>query len=116
MIVRHRSALILGCSLLGALLPLGASAAAPASAAFANVIPAPASVTARPGSFTLTEQTLIFVRGGRRADRIAAYFGDLLRTSHGMKLKVRHAADAAPPAPGVVFRLDPAAPGSQAGS
>jgi hexosaminidase len=116
MTVRHACALFFACALPGALLPVGTSAAAPAAAAFANVIPAPASVTTRPGSFTFNEKTRILVRGGQRAERTAAYFADLLRMSHGVKLKVRHAADAAPGAAGVVFRLDPGALGGQAGS
>src|ERR1700674_5200543 len=88
------------------------SVAAPA----ANVIPAPASVVARPGSFTLRGGTQIFIAPGQKAARVGAYFAQLLRASHGLALRVKQNAGATPGEHGVVFRLDPAAPGTQAGS
>ena len=96
-----------------------AAAAAQAQAVAApdaNVIPAPSSLVARSGSFTLEAGTRIFVAPGREAAGVGTYFAQLLRASHGLALKVTHNAAATPGAHGVVFRLDPAAPGSQAGS
>jgi hexosaminidase len=82
----------------------------------ANVIPAPASVVTRPGSYTLEDGTQISVAPGQETARIGAYFAQLLRASHGLALKVRPNAAGTPAAQGVVFRLDPAAPGTEAGS
>ncbi|HEY8052927.1 MAG TPA: beta-N-acetylhexosaminidase, partial [Steroidobacteraceae bacterium] len=83
----------------------------------ANVIPAPATVTGRAGGFVLNAGTPIFVgAGGGEALRTARYFADLLARSHGLALKVTPRTVASGPARGIKFRLDPAVPGSQAGS
>jgi hexosaminidase len=84
--------------------------AAVAVAPDANVIPAPANVAPRAGRFTLTGGTQVLVPQGREAARVAVYFADLLRTSHGMRLRVMPFTAAGSRAPGIVFRLDPQAP------
>jgi hexosaminidase len=105
------------------LLTAGAQAqtvAAPAAAVVAvpdaDVIPAPANVAPRAGRFTLTGRTQILVPAGVEAARVGGYFADLLRTSHGMALKVRPFTAARSRPPGIVFRLDPEAPGTAAES
>jgi hexosaminidase len=85
----------------------------------ASVIPRPASVSDREGHFTVHNGTVIFTTGDTESRRIAAYFAELLRTSHGMTLPVRVLEKGAPPAAeahGIVLRLDPQAPGASAGS
>ena len=97
-------------------LGLFASAGHAAEAPYANVIPAPANLTARAGSFTLTGDTPIRVGHGEKSARVARYFAELLRQSHGLALMVQQPAAAGEAAQGIEFRLDPSAPGSQAGS
>jgi hexosaminidase len=85
----------------------------------ASVIPRPASVSYREGHFAVRDGTVIFTTGDTESRRIAAYFAELLRTSHGMTLPVRvheKGAPAAAEAHGIVLRLDPQAPGTSAGS
>jgi hexosaminidase len=91
----------------------GSSGSAPSVA----VIPAPASVTPRAGSFVVRAGTPIYTPGDRQSVRIAAYLAGLLHTSHAMRLAVRRlpgagstaerAAAQPPPAHSIVLRLDP---------
>jgi len=83
----------------------GDAAAAPA------VIPAPAGVEPRAGTFTLGQGTQIRV-AGRAEAWVAAYFAALVRRSHALTLPVRVRQSADSPARAIVFRLDPAAPGT----
>src|SRR5689334_15635499 len=62
-----------------AALPGGASADV-------SVIPRPASVSSRPGHFLLRTDTEVYATADAQAQRIATYFTELLRTSHGMAL------------------------------
>ncbi len=105
----------LGFMTAGAVAPAAATPAV-AAAPYASVIPAPANVAPRAGRFTLTGGTQILVPAGREAAHIGAYFADLLRSSHGMTLRVRPFTAVRARAPGIVFRLDPAAAAAVAGS
>ncbi|HEY6823174.1 MAG TPA: family 20 glycosylhydrolase [Steroidobacteraceae bacterium] len=101
-----------------AVIGAAALAAAPgASAAEVGVIPLPASITSRPGYFVLRGGTEVYAGADARSQRTAAYFTELLRTSHGIGLKVHTLPQADVPAAGVaahaiLFRLDPQAPGT----
>jgi hexosaminidase len=100
-----------------ACLSAGVTPAAPLSAAvppatwqIAGVIPAPASVTARADGFVLRDGARISVSQDPEAARIAAYFAQLLRASHGIALRVQARGGARLAAAAIVFRLDGAAP------
>ena len=54
-----------------------------------DVIPRPAHVEFRNGSFALDADTRISFRGDRAAGRVARYFADLLHTSSGLRLTPR---------------------------
>src|SRR5882757_5872375 len=58
-------------------------AAVPASP---SVIPEPARVDSRPGSFAIRAGTEISIPRDPRAARVARYFADLLQTTRGMRL------------------------------
>jgi len=82
-----------------------------------SVIPRPASVSSRPGHFLLRTDTEVYATADAQAQRIATYFTELLRTSHGIALRVRQlpqpaVADSRVPAHAVLLRLDPQAPGT----
>jgi hexosaminidase len=87
-----------------------------AGSAAASVIPIPATVSTREGHFAVREGTAIFTPGDADSRRIAAYFADLLRMSHGVALRLRTLGTAETPAAaaprGIVFRLDPQASGT----
>ena len=110
---------LVATALLGAGTPAlavsGATAAPPPAApprAAVSVIPYPASVQLRPGSFVIHDGAQIFTPGDPQATRIAAYFADLMRTSHAITLPVLPAvrpAGVRAAAPAIEFRLDPAA-------
>ena len=72
---------------------LGAVAAAAAVAGphtpLADVIPLPAEVVPQPGAFVLRAGVAIVSAKAPGVRRVAAYFAELLDTSHGLKLKVR---------------------------
>jgi hexosaminidase len=99
---------------------IGAAALAGAPAASAEeggVVPRPASITARPGHFVLHGGTEVYASADARAQRTAAYFAGLLRTSHGLGLRVHTLPKARVPASSepvhaILFRLDPQAPGT----
>ncbi|MGN6452092.1 MAG: beta-N-acetylhexosaminidase [Steroidobacteraceae bacterium] len=100
----------LGTAIALAALPGGASADV-------SVIPRPASVRSHPGHFLVRTDTEVYATADAQSQRIASYFTELLRTSHGIALRVRklpHAegADSRVPAHAVLFRLDPQAPGT----
>jgi hexosaminidase len=90
----------------------GARAAAAEPAPLADVIPMPAEAASHPGALAIRAGTGIFAPGGREAARVAAYFAELLRASHGLRLTVRtrdsHPARGAT----IAFALDPQAPGA----
>ncbi len=86
-----------------------------AAGELASVIPAPASVTEGEGSFALTARTKILVPQDPEGQRIAAYFAQLLKESHGLQLAVhvRRGGRVPPDAPGAIaFGFDPEAPGA----
>jgi hexosaminidase len=86
------------------------------------VIPLPASVSNRPGHFILQADTAVVSAGGPQAARIAGYFAELLRASHGLSLALRSLPPAAVPAapsaaratPAILFTLDPQTPATTA--
>ena len=103
------------------------AAATPASPATAEasvvpIIPVPASISPRAGSFIVRPGTPIYTSGDAEAARIAAYFAALLQRTHAIALAVRRlpaprapaavTPETALPAPAIVFRLDPQAPGT----
>jgi hexosaminidase len=102
----------------------GPPATAPPSAATGaklpiseDVVPRPAEVLARTGSFVVRDGTTIRIPRDRRIADIAAYFVTLVRTSHALRLSVHEAhrpGGLGKPAGtrGIIFHLDPAAPGS----
>jgi len=108
---------------LSALLALtaAASAASPVTAE-ASVIPIPARIAPRPGSFIVRAGTPIYTSGDAESARIAAYFADLVRLTHPFTLAVRRLPPprvpaavtpaTALPAQAIVFRLDPHAEGA----
>jgi hexosaminidase len=94
---------------------LAGGGATRAASELAGVIPAPAIVIGREGSFALLAHTPILVPKDPGAVRIAAYFAQLLEQSHGLKLAVhlRGGSTRPPDAPGAIaFGLDPEAPGA----
>ncbi|HEX8783689.1 MAG TPA: family 20 glycosylhydrolase, partial [Steroidobacteraceae bacterium] len=112
-----------GTAAMSALAALSA-AATPAreGVAEASLIPIPASITPRPGSFVVRAGTPIYISGEADAARIAAYFADLVRITHPFTLAVRRLPPprvpaaltpaTALPAQAIVFRLDPQTPGT----
>ena len=103
---------------------VSATAADPAAGATAagSVIPIPASITPRPGTFVIGAGTPIYASGDAESARVAAYFVELMRTTHAITLAERDlpparvpagdAAAAALPRQAIVFRLDAQAPGT----
>src|SRR5215469_3653528 len=96
----------------------GGAAASPATPlpAEASVIPIPASITPRPGHFVIRDGAQIVTAGDPEPARIAAYFAQLMHTSHAITLVVRRLpaeghAGAGSPAQAITFRLEPQAPG-----
>lgn len=76
----------------------------------ADVIPMPAEVAPRPGAVAIRDGSEILAPGGAAAAGVAAYFADLMRTSHGLRLRVR-TRDNHPARDGAIaFALDPQAP------
>src|SRR6187402_1738561 len=74
-----------------AVLALGLAASAGAQAAEPPIVPIPASVKSRAGTFTVTDATVLFVEAGDvGAQRAAANFADLVGRTHGLRLRVRH--------------------------
>jgi hexosaminidase len=92
-----------------------AGAANPATPA-ASVVPIPARIISRPGSFVVRAGVAIYTSDAKETAQIATYFADLVRKSHAMSLAVRGLAPASLPAQAIVFRLDPHAPGTSAES
>ena len=95
--------------------PLPGAAPPAAAANLASVIPAPASVVARSGTFAI-RGARIYVPRDPQALAIAAYFAALVHTSHAITLKVSTVPrtpglPAQVPAHAIVFRLDPRAAG-----
>jgi hexosaminidase len=89
----------------------GAMPARSADPALLAVVPAPAEVASRAGSFTLKDGAPIAVSRDAEVRRIATYLRDLLRDSLGLKLAVRVRTPGPVPDGAVALRLDPAAPG-----
>jgi hexosaminidase len=105
---------LLTLAALATMLPAGGGAAR-AAGELASVIPAPASVIERAGSFALLARTAILVPKDPEAERIAAYFAQLLEESHGLKLAVHVTRGSAPPpdaSGAIAFGFDPEAPGA----
>ena len=91
--------------------PAGGAPATVALSAAPGVIPNPASVVARPGSFMLRDEVEVLVPPDPQIERIADYFVTLLRTSHAIALKIRRRPAEVPAPHAIVFRVDPQAPG-----
>ncbi|HEV2286107.1 MAG TPA: family 20 glycosylhydrolase, partial [Steroidobacteraceae bacterium] len=115
---KMRRARHLRAGLVTALLAVG-PAAAPLSAGAAaasvpEVIPAPAAVMPRAGSFALGGATAISIPHERTAARIAAWLAGELRASHGLSLSVRARGhgEATLPAGVIALVLEPAAAGA----
>jgi hexosaminidase len=105
------AAAALACLTAGATPAAPLPAEAPATdSQIASVIPVPASVSLRAGSFALRDGARISVPQDPDAARIAAYFAQLLRASHGIALRVHAQRGARLAAAAIVFRLDAAAP------
>jgi hexosaminidase len=73
-----------------------------------SIIPAPASVSTAPGSFTVTARTPVIAAAGE-ANRVARYFVDLVERTRAIPLSVQSG-----PASGIEFRLDPTAKAGEA--
>jgi hexosaminidase len=86
-----------------------ADTASAAAAAMPGAIPAPATLVARAGRFTVGEGTGIDVTGGAAAAWVAGYFARLVERSHALTLPARVGHDAESSARGIVFRLEPSA-------
>ena len=88
----------------------GLAAAQPApqsSSAQVDIIPAPAHVESRSGSFTVRVDATISHPRDPEAERIARYFAQLLMQTRGMPLRVSERAGQATAADAIIFRLDP---------
>jgi hexosaminidase len=96
--------------LLGAVAATAGFAAAPTP--LADVIPMPAEVVPRAGAFRLGEGVALGGAKDPEVRRVAAYFAELLRASHGLKLEVRARGDGRASGGGISFALDPEAPGA----
>jgi len=92
---------------------LGAAPAARGQAPqpLANVIPMPAEVVPQAGTFAVRAGVEVRTAKDPQVARIAAYFADLLHTSHGLKLKVRAQGEGRASDGVISFALDPGAPG-----
>jgi hexosaminidase len=118
--MRHAVFVVAGAAAVSALSPSAAGASEAGAVASVSVIPIPASITPRAGSFIVRAATPIYISGEPEAAQIAAYFAALVHTSHAITLAVRHLprapaerARAAPlPAQAIIFRLDPQTPGT----
>jgi N-acetyl-beta-hexosaminidase len=88
---------------------------APAVVPAPAVIPAPAEVMSQPGVFALREGTGVWIPAGREARRTADYLVGLVRSSHGLSLKV-HVRGARAPGDGAITLALASAPGPSAES
>jgi hexosaminidase len=79
--------------------------------AFVDVVPIPAEVGARPGTFTLTDGAELAISRDRQVLAVAAYLRDLLRNSRGLTLRLLERPGGRVPDGAIALRLDPAAPG-----
>jgi hexosaminidase len=104
-----RSPSLAACA--AAALLAGTTPARAADAALIDVVPAPAEVASRAGSFTLKDGAPIAVGRDREVMRIGAYLRELLRDSRGVRLRLLARAHAAAPDGAIALRLDPSAPG-----
>ena len=87
------------------------SSESPESRPAADVIPTPAEVAPRPGALAIRDGTVIFAPPGAEAARVGAYFADLLRASHGLRLKLATRSEHPAHDGTIAFALDPQAPG-----
>jgi len=111
--VTRRAALAPGLAVVVTLAgaPAIASAATPGTPA-PSVIPVPASMSFRAGSFVMRAGVAIYASGDEENTRIASYFADLVHRSHALSLALRGLPPARLPTPAIVFRIDPQAPGA----
>jgi hexosaminidase len=112
--MRHPILIVVGVAAATLLLGRAAASAANPLPPEVSVIPMPASVTPRPGHFAIHDGTEVVTSADVEASRIAAYFADLVRTSHALALRVRRLPPGSPsgagaPAGAIELRLDPAA-------
>jgi hexosaminidase len=91
---------------------VGNAAAGAAPAPLADVIPMPAEAAPQPGAFALRESVEVRSASDARVRSIAAYFVELLHSSHGLSLKVRAAGDDASAGGAIAFVLDAGASGA----
>jgi len=78
-----------------------------------NVIPAPAHVESRSGSFAIRSGTRILVARDPRAARVARYFVDLLEKTRGIKLVIDSSGVPDHTSHSIVFKLDAPADGGK---
>jgi hexosaminidase len=119
--MRHAALALAGTAVVAAVIASPAAASDERSASSISVIPIPASITPRAGSFIVRAGTPIYTTTEAESARVAAYFAALVHTSHSIALAVRHLPAAASPglapaatlpAQAIVFRLDPQTPGT----
>ena len=90
--------------------PTGGTQATAALSAASGVIPNPANLVTRPGSFMLRDDVEVLIPPDPQIERIANYFAMLLRTSHAIAVKIRRRPAQGPAPHAIVFRLDPQVP------
>ena len=91
-------------------LAAGLAAAQPvpqSSSAQVDIIPAPARVESRSGSFAVRAEATISHPRDPEAERIARYFAQLLLQTRGLPLRISERAGQASAADAIIFRLDP---------
>ena len=84
----------------------------PARQATANVIPAPAQVTAGRGTFAVRARTRVLIPLDPAAATSAQYFVDLVRSSHAGWLEVIAGGVARVPERAIAFRIEPSLAGA----
>jgi hexosaminidase len=84
-----------------------AGAGADLAAPRINVIPLPAHVELRSGSFAIRAGTRLAIPRDPRAARVARYFADLVRETQGVRLGTANLADGNASADAIVFELRP---------
>lgn len=71
------------------LIPFAFRANTPAGSTANSIVPKPVSVKAKPGTFTITDQTsLLIPQGNKEMQRLARFFADKLHLAGGPDLKV----------------------------
>ncbi len=110
--MRARLALCGLAAALGSGLGAAPAAGGEAPQPLANVIPMPAEVVPQAGTFAVRAGVEVRTAGNPQLARLAAYFAELLKMSHGLSLKVRAQGDGRAAGGMINFVLDPGAPGA----